>query len=374
MKNITTDFNMQLVTKYTQLCQESGFQSNLPQLEIIKILNDFGMMLINMPKTQSNFNFLTKIITLFTPPDAEILPLGIYIYGDVGRGKSMLMDLFYKNIPLTHKKRIHFHHFMSDTHKMLKQARLNHAPDALLEVADSIAKECRLLCFDEFQVLDITDAMLLGRLLDALIKRGVRFVFTSNRPPDDLYLNGLNRELFLPCIDLLKQKFTVVSLDHPTDFRQQKIKHQDYYLYPLNPQTHAKFDNIWHILTDYHNGEPYSLDNAGRTIKFSKTYKHILYSNFNDLCDTALGTVDYLAISEKFSVLLLDNIPQLTAEMRNQATRFRNLIDVFYDKKFKIYFRANVPLEVLYPKGDYRFEFERTLSRITEMQSQNYGL
>jgi cell division protein ZapE len=364
---------MELTTQYQELCQKNGFYNNSAQLDVIKDLEHFGNMIMTLKTKKSKQGFFADFLRLFLPSDPEILPLGVYIYGDVGRGKSMLMDLFYKNIPITHKKRIHFHAFMMDTHKMLRQARLDNAPDALLEVADKIAHECRLVCFDEFQVLDITDAMLLGRLFDALIKRGVKFVMTSNRPPDDLYLNGLNRQLFLPFIALLKTKFQITNLNHPTDFRQEKIKYQDHYLYPLNHKTHIKFEKIWHILTDYNHGNTFSLEHSGRVIKFIKSYKNIVHSDFHTLCDNPLGVSDYIAIAEKFSVLLLDNIPQLTADMRNQATRFRNLIDVFYDKRLKIYFRCAMPLEALYLKGDYAFEFERTLSRLQEMQAKDYG-
>jgi cell division protein ZapE len=185
-------------------------------------------------------------------------------------------------------------------------------------------------------------------------------------------LNGLNRQLFLPFIDVLKSKFEILNLDHETDYRQEKIKHKDHYLCPLNHQTQTDFEKIWHILTDYNQGDVYRLEQAGRVIKFTKAYKNIVYSDFYNLCQNPLGVTDYTAIAEQFSILLLDNIPQLTPDMRNEATRFRNLIDVFYDKRLKIYFRANVPLRGLYLKGDYAFEFERTLSRIQEMQSKDY--
>jgi cell division protein ZapE len=366
---------MELTTQYEQLCQKNGFHKNTAQIKVITLLETFGNLLLNTPKHKITSNFFRKCIDFFIKRnDTLALPLGVYIYGDVGRGKSMVMDLFYKHIPIKDKKRIHFHNFMRDTHNMLKHARTDNAPDALLKVADNIAAECHLLCFDEFQVLDITDAMLLGRLFDALVKRGVKFVMTSNRPPDDLYLNGLNRQLFLPFIHLLKTQFQTVNLNHGTDFRLEKIKHQNHYLCPLNSKTHHEFEKIWSILTDYHNGDACYLDNAGRKITFLKTYKHIIHSHFNDLCDTALGAGDYMAIAERFSVLLLDNIPQLTADMRNQATRFRTLIDIFYEKRHKIYFRCAVPLESIYARGDYTFEFARTLSRITEMQAKDYGL
>lgn len=364
---------MELVKKYHELCQKNNFSHNLAQIQIIESLEKFGNSILTLFSMSAKKSFFKTLLSHFKDTNSEALHFGVYIYGDVGRGKSMLMDLFYANIPVTRKKRIHFHSFMQDTHKTLKQARSDNVPDALLYVADKIAAECQLLCFDEFQVLDITDAMLLGRLFEALINRGVRFVMTSNRMPNDLYLNGLNRQLFLPFIDLLNEKFEVLNLNHQTDYRQEKIKHQDHYLYPLNHQTQLSFEKIWHILTDYNHGDMYRLEHNGRTIKFTKSYKHIVYSDFNNLCDNPLGVGDYLRISETFSVLMLDNIPQLTPDMRNQATRFRNLIDVFYDKGLKIYFRSNVPPKGLYPKGDYNFEFERTLSRIAEMQSEGYG-
>lgn len=239
-------------------------------------------------------------------------------------------------------------------------------------MADHIAENTQLICFDEFQVLDITDAMLLGRLFTALIQRDIYFIMTSNRPPKDLYLNGLNRQLFLPFIDTLYKEFQILTLDHEIDFRTQKISHQDHYLFPLNTQTQAKFQKIWHILTDNAQGEQKILENAGRKIIISQTFKHIAKIDFNTLCDQPLGASDYILLADNFPILLLDNMPQLTKEMRNQATRFRNLIDAYYEKKAKIYFRCDVETQDLYPQGDFNFEFERTISRIQEMQSMQY--
>ncbi|MFT6071633.1 MAG: cell division protein ZapE [Alphaproteobacteria bacterium] len=362
---------MQLLTKYQDFCQNHGFTPHKEQISVIHTIEKFEVTLLEQLSTKKNQSFLSKCLQIFFPAPQETL-LGVYIYGGVGRGKSMVMDLFYQHIPIKEKKRIHFHSFMQDTHKLLRQARSNNEPDALLWVADYIANECRLLCFDEFQVLDITDAMILGRLFKALIERGMHFIMTSNRPPKDLYLKGLNRQLFLPFIDLLNKRLQIVTLDHEIDFRFEKIRHQDHYISPLNAKTHQQFDAVWSILTDYYYGEPRTLENAGRKIILKKTCKHIAYEKFNDLCDTALGASDYLLIADQFSVLLLDEIPQLTSDMRNQATRFRNLIDAFYEKRHKIYFRCAVPIESLYIKGDYHFEFERTISRIQEMQAKDY--
>lgn len=364
---------MELTIHYKKFCETQGFTQNADQLNVVRILEDYGRIVQEAIVTQKPKGILEGLLQKFIPSEKEHdIPYGVYIYGGVGRGKSMLMDLFFKHLPLQQKKRVHFHHFMQDVHASLKKARMNpKVMDALLYVADDIASTSKFICFDEFQVLDITDAMILGRLFNALIDRGVHFVMTSNRHPDELYLNGLNRQLFLPFIELLKSKFTVVSLDHETDYRLEKIRHHNHYMHPLNQKTHDDFEKIWQVLTDYHIGEECVLENAGRKIKLVKTFKNILHADFSDLCDNPLGAGDYIMIAEQFEILLLDHMPQLTSDMRNQATRFRNLIDAFYEGKRKVYFRAEVPVEDLYIKGDYSFEFERTISRIQEMQSIN---
>jgi cell division protein ZapE len=363
---------MQLLKKYQEFCQKNNYKEYSEQIHVVKTLENFLRQLIDYRTQHNNKNLLLRIIHKLFKKNLQIFPQGIYIYGGVGRGKSMLMDLFFNYIHLKQKKRVHFHKFMQETHASLRYARKHNKKDALLWVADKIAKEYQLICFDEFQVLDITDAMLLGRLFTALIERNIYFVMTSNRPPQDLYLNGLNRQLFLPFINLLNEKFQVVSLNHETDFRLEKIKHQNHYLSPLNELTKQQFTMIWNLLTDNSKGIITELDNAGRKIRISQTHKNVAYSTFNNLCDIPLGASDYLLIADNFTILLLDEIPQLTPEMRNQATRFRNLIDACYEKRVKLYFRSAATIDNLYLKGDYSFEFERTISRIQEMQAIEY--
>jgi cell division protein ZapE len=363
---------MQLLKKYQDFCQKNKYNEYSEQIYVIKTLENFAKQLTDYFTQYNNKNLLFKIAYKLFKKNTIIFPLGIYIYGGVGRGKSMIMDLFFKHIHFNKKTRVHFHCFMKETHQLLKYARENQETDALLWVADNIAKQYQLICFDEFQVLDITDAMLLGRLFTALIERNVFFVITSNRPPKDLYLNGLNRQLFLPFIDLLNEKFQIITLNHATDFRLEKIKYQDHYLFPLNDITKQKLTLTWNLLTNNAQGTAYEIDNAGRKIKINQAYKNIAYSTFNDLCDVPLGASDYLLIAENFTILLFDNIPQLTPLMRNQATRLRHLIDACYEKRVKLYFRSAVSIDNLYLQGDYSFEFERTISRIQEMQAIEY--
>jgi len=363
---------MQLIKKYYDFCQNNNYDIDNAQIKTIKLMQDFNDVYFEKHLKKEKSNFLNHIKTYFYKKEIDIC--GIYLYGGVGRGKSMLMDLFFEALEVKQKQRIHLHKFMETIHSLLKEARNNNAKDALLFVADKIAKNYKFICFDEFQVLDITDAMLLGRLFAALIERNINFIITSNRPPKDLYLNGLNRQLFFPFIELLYSRFNVIALDHNTDYRFKKIPHKSHYLYPLNEESFQKFNSIWNVLTDKALGTYYIIKNSGREIKINRTYKNIAFVNFDDLCNVPLNSSDYLAISEKFSILLLDNIPQLTSEMRNEATRFRNLIDTYYENKHKIYFRCDVSVENLYIAGDYSFEFERTVSRIQEMQSETWYL
>lgn len=361
---------MELITHYKKICQQNGFVENTDQLHVMRILEAYGADIYAFFSKKQQKSFITSLFSKFSKNDLPQIPYGVYLYGGVGRGKSMLMDLFFDHLPIDKKKRVHFHQFMQDVHQRLRQARSNKdITDALIYVADQIADEACFICFDEFQVLDITDAMILGRLFTALINRNVYFVMTSNRHPNDLYLNGLNRQLFLPFIELLNTRFTITSLDHDTDYRLEKIRHHNHYISPLTPNTNKDFQQIWNTLTDQNIGAEYTVENNGRKITLKKTFKNIAQIDFSELCDQPLGASDYIKITQYFEIILLDNIPQLTSQMRNQATRFRNLIDALYEAKTKIYFRASVPAHEIYVTGDYSFEFERTLSRIQEMQS-----
>ncbi|MEM9736331.1 MAG: cell division protein ZapE, partial [Pseudomonadota bacterium] len=272
---------------------------------------------------------------------------GIYMFGGVGRGKSMLMDLFFDGAPVRAKRRVHFHAFMAEVHVGVHIARESNVKDPIAPVAEEIADGATLLCFDEFQVTDITDAMILGRLFEALFDRGVVVVATSNRPPDDLYKDGLNRALFVPFIQLLKDRVDVVELDSGTDYRQGRAAGEQRYFWPLGPGAEIGLDAAWEREAD-EPGEPFTLSIRGRRIQIAQATERVARASFDELCAKPLGPADYLTIAERFDIFLLEGVPRMGWEMHNEAKRFVTLIDAFYEAKVKLYITADAPDEDLY--------------------------
>ncbi len=301
-------------------------------------------------------------------------PRGLYIWGDVGRGKSMLMDLFFKEAPTTPKQRIHFNPFMADVHAQIHRERQREdSSDPIPPVAAGIAKRARLLCFDEFQVDDVADAMILGRLFEQLLGRGVVIVATSNTPPERLYEDGLNRQLFLPFIAMIEQRLEIVELNGPLDFRRQRMSSLGVYLQPLGPQSDAAMNAAWRSLTDGAQGASRTLRVFGRTLSVPQAANGVARFSFADLCIKPLAAADYLAIAQAFHTVLIDRIPMLGSEQRNEARRFVVLIDTLYDASVKLVCSAAVPPEKLYPDtGEISKAFRRTISRLHEMQSAAY--
>ena len=299
-------------------------------------------------------------------------PRGLYLWGPVGRGKSMLMDLFFDAVPLTAKRRVHFHAFMAEAHEAIRTQRADDPGDPIAPVARRIAKAARLLCFDEFQVTDIADAMLLGRLFETLFEEGVTVVATSNRPPADLYKDGINRQLFLPFIDMLEQKLDVVAIAGPTDYRLGRIKGLPVYLTPDDAKAAAALDAAWAHLTDDAEGRPEDLHLLGRTLTLRRYAHGVARATFEELCAAPLGPQDMLAIAGAARTLILEHIPLLNPARRNEAKRFVTLIDALYEAKGRLICSAAAPPERLYPEGDGAFEFERTVSRLMEMQSADW--
>ncbi len=297
-------------------------------------------------------------------------PKGLYIWGGVGRGKSMLMDMFADSLTVANR-RVHFHAFMQEVHAGMHAARKAGREDALAPVAEKIINDVRLLAFDEMQITDITDAMVVGRLFEALFAAGVVVVATSNRVPDDLYENGLNRQLFLPFIKLIKQRMVVHHLHSPTDYRQDRIAGSQTYFTPVNAETRAEVAAIWQDLTGGQ-AQPHTLIVQKREVVIPAFHNGVARASFYDLCGKPLGPADYLALAEAARVLVLENIPQLSRSNFNEARRFVTLIDALYEARVRLICSAAAAPEYLYVEGEGTFEFERTASRLREMQSDDW--
>ena len=303
---------------------------------------------------------------------------GVYLWGGVGRGKSMLMDLAFERIPVPAKRRVHFHAFMIETHARLRDKRKDEEGDPLERVADDIADEVKLLCFDEMVVNNPADAMILSRLFEHLLERGVRVVTTSNRPPRDLYKDGLNRELFLPFIDLIERRFDVVEVNGPTDYRLHRLSGVNVWHVPNGPEATKALSDAFFRLTDYPVEDRAKVPTeeldvgGGRTLHVPKSLKGVAVFSFKKLVGQPRGAADYLAIAQRFHTVILVGIPVMTREMRNEAARFVTLIDALYEHRVKLLAAADAEPAGLYPEGDGSFEFERTVSRFEEMRSAEY--
>ncbi len=299
-------------------------------------------------------------------------PKGLYMWGGVGRGKSMLMDWFFDAAPIKAKQRVHFHAFMLDVHARIAKARQSEEGDPIKYVAKSIAADVSLLCFDEFHVTDITDAMILSRLFKALWKRGLVVIATSNRPPQDLYKNGLNRALFEPFIEMMPNHLIIHEFAGEVDHRLRQLSAAPVYYTPLGPDSEAALDAAWDRLTGEALGKTTELTVQGRKLVLKDTAAGVARASFNRLCGEALGAADYLRLSHAFQTLILENVPQMGPENRNEAKRFVTLIDALYETRTKLVMSAAVQPEALYVDGTGAFEFERTASRLIEMRSEDY--
>ena len=298
---------------------------------------------------------------------------GIYLWGGVGRGKSMLMDLFAEATQIDARRRVHFHAFMQEVHAGMKAAREKGSDDALAPVAEDIIARLRLLAFDEMQITDITDAMVVGRLFQMLMDGGVSIVTTSNRPPRDLYKDGLNRQLFEPFIDFLNARMQVIELESETDYRQHRLEGAQVYFHPADAASHRAIDALWQELTGNDAGAPLALTVQGRAVVLPHHHNGVARADFWDLCGKPLGAADYLAIAQAVRVLVLEDIPRLSSSNYNEAKRFVTLIDALYEARVRLIASAADAPERLYLEGAGAFEFERTASRLREMQAADWA-
>ena len=346
---------------YQQVLAQRGFKSDSAQLRAVERLQMFYNEFRQYKAVRSNeFKKL-----LFRPK----VPKGVYLWGGVGRGKSFLMDCFYNTVPVVRKTRLHFHEFMRGVHAELDE--LKGVADPLDEVAKRVAKRFRLICFDEFHVSDIADAMILYRLLDGLFKNGVTFVMTSNYQPNALYPNGLHRDRMLPAIDLIQQHLDVLNVDAGTDYRRQTLASVKAYLTPLSEEVDQSLQGYFSRLAEAVDDAPV-LEIEHRKIRAIKRAGGVIWFDFATLCGGPRSQNDYLEIASQFHTVILSGVPAMGAGMASEARRFTWLVDVFYDHKVKLIISAAVSADELYTEGAMANEFTRTVSRIVEMQSKEY--
>jgi cell division protein ZapE len=346
---------------YERTLAERGYRADPAQLRALESLERCENEWIDYKARRSNA--LTKLVV--RPP----IPKGVYMYGGVGRGKSFLMDCFFTSVPLTRKGRLHFHEFMREVHREL--AELQGTVNPLEELGRRISRRFRLICFDEFHIADITDAMILHRLLEALFENRVSIVTTSNFAPDDLYPNGLHRDRILPAIELLKDKLEIVNVDNGVDYRQTTLQDLEIYHTPLGPEAEAALERSFERLAEARDEDPV-LRIEHREIRAKRRAGGVVWFDFRVLCGGPRSQNDYLELSTQFHTLILSNVPEMSPRLASEARRFTWLVDVLYDRRVKLILSAAVPAEALYTEGPLAHEFPRTVSRLREMRSPEF--
>ncbi|MFZ6656151.1 cell division protein ZapE [Undibacterium sp. TJN19] len=352
---------MNVLEYYQDALSQRGFQADEAQKRAVDRLQTAYDEWVLYKGKRAN-----KLTRLITRPE---VPRGVYMWGGVGRGKSFLMDSFYSVVPVVRKARLHFHEFMRGVHRQLDE--LKGVADPLDEVAKRIAKKYRLICFDEFHVSDVADAMLLYNLLRALFDNGVSFVMTSNYQPETLYPEGLHRDRMLPTIALLNEKLDVLNVDSGNDYRKRALEQVQAYLTPLNAATDKALRDVFARIAETSDEDP-RVDIEGRNLKSLRRAGSAIWFDFATLCGGPRSQNDYLEIASRFHTVVLSSVPRMSAAMSSEARRFTWLIDVFYDNKVKLIMSAEVQPEELYTNGTLSNEFHRTVSRIIEMQSKEY--
>ena len=346
---------------YQQTLAERGYRADEAQLRALSALERCEREWADYKARRRNA--LTKL--LVRPP----IPRGVYMWGGVGRGKSFLMDCFFQAVPLQRKTRLHFHEFMREVHRELQE--LKGTPDPLKVLGERIARRFRLICFDEFHVADVTDAMILYRLLDSLFQHRVSIVTTSNFEPDGLYPNGLHRDRILPAIALLKQHLEVLNVDAGTDYRQRTLEQVQLYHCPLGDAADAAMDRAFAELAEARE-EPPVLNIEHRQLRARRRAGGVVWFDFATLCGGPRSQNDYLEIASRFHTVLVSGVPQMPPRLASEARRFTWLVDVLYDRRVKLILSAAVPAEQLYTEGPLAHEFPRTVSRLREMQSAEF--
>lgn len=346
---------------YQAELQQRGYSSDPAQLRAVAALERCATEWAAYKEKRSN-----AFKKLINRPE---IPRGVYMYGGVGRGKSFLMDCFFNAVPIRRKTRLHFHEFMREVHRQL--AEMQGTVNPLDELGARMSRRFKLICFDEFHVADITDAMILHRLLDALFQNGVGFVTTSNFHPDDLYPGGLHRDRILPAIELLKQRLDVVNVDNGTDYRRRTLEKLKLYHSPLGAQADAALEDAFNRLAEAHD-ESTVLHIESREIHARRRAGGVVWFDFRELCGGPRSQNDYLEIASQFHTVLLSNVPQMAVRNASEARRFTWLVDVLYDRRVKLILSAAVEPELLYTEGPLAHEFPRTVSRLTEMQSAEF--
>ncbi len=365
-----------VLDRYLRLVRDGALEGDAAQKAVLRRLDTLCNEIAEF-RLKRKSNSLGWLFGGFNRPQT---PRGVYIWGGVGRGKSMLMDMFYEASPVRRKHRVHFHSFMADVHARIHIWRQREktgdakGDDPITPVAASLADEAWLLCFDEFNVSDIADAMILGRLFTALFAQGVIVVATSNIEPARLYEGGLNRTLFTPFIDLLQERMAIVPLESRTDFRLEKLVASPVYFTPADDTARAHLDAAFRRLTGNHVGAPTHVEVLGRKVNIPQASRGVARFDFHDICGVALGATDYLEIALHFHTLAIDNIPVMGIERRNEARRFVWLIDAMYEQQVKLLASADAEPHELYSSksGREAFEFERAASRLIEMRSEAY--
>ena len=356
--------------RYQADLQKPGFAHDKAQEIAIEHLQRLYDLLVAAEQEAQQKSPVTRLLEKFTRPKRVEPIRGLYFWGGVGRGKTYMMDSFYETLPFERKLRAHFHRFMQRVHRELQ--RLAGEKNPLQLIADRLAQEARVICFDEFFVSDIADAMILGGLFEALCDRGVTLVATSNIEPDGLYRDGLQRARFLPAIALLKKHTLVLNVDGGTDYRLRALEKAELYHYPLGPHANEVLQRNFEALAPELGLADQLLDIEGRAIRARRVAEDVAWFDFAELCDGPRSQNDYIELAREFHAVLLGGVPQLTEQKEDQARRFVNLVDEFYDRNVKLVLTAEVPLSDLYTGARLRFEFERTRSRLLEMQSHEY--